>query len=337
MHRPVGGDAHAVREVERPQVEHLAVAAARRDADHAAVSDVERLGARVREVERAVRREGRVVGRLERRPAGGVAPDADRRRSADRPAGSPGDRRRTGRAGRPRRGRCRARTRRCWRPRSPSQPRCRCGTPGRPRHRPRAFRRVPWRRLQGGRARRRSRTDRRSTPSCDDTAVRILLTGATGYIGAVVAESLARRGHTVVGTARTDAAEADAPGCRARGPPRRPARPRRPGPGGIGLRRGRPHGGHTGRGHGARRAGGGPRDPPCPAGLRRTLRLHERCLGVRERAAWAGSSTRTRRPTPSRPSHGDRRWSQRSSRRPRTACGRRSSARGWFTAGAAAR
>ena len=38
--------------------------------------------------------------------------------------------------------------------------------------------------------------------------MRILLTGATGYIGAVVAESLARRGHTVVGTARTDAAEA---------------------------------------------------------------------------------------------------------------------------------
>jgi len=38
--------------------------------------------------------------------------------------------------------------------------------------------------------------------------VRILLTGATGYIGAAVAESLARRGHTVVGTARTDDAEA---------------------------------------------------------------------------------------------------------------------------------
>ena len=38
--------------------------------------------------------------------------------------------------------------------------------------------------------------------------MRVLLTGATGYIGAAVAESLARRGHTVVGTARTDDAEA---------------------------------------------------------------------------------------------------------------------------------
>ena len=78
-----------------------------------------------------------------------------------------------------------------------------------------------------------------------------------------------------------------ASGRRARGRPRGSARPRRPGPGGIGLRRGRPHCRHTGRGHGARRAGGGPRDPPCPGGLRRTLHLHERCLGVRERAARA--------------------------------------------------
>jgi nucleoside-diphosphate-sugar epimerase len=37
--------------------------------------------------------------------------------------------------------------------------------------------------------------------------VRILVTGATGYIGAVVAETLAARGHTVVGTARSPAAE----------------------------------------------------------------------------------------------------------------------------------
>ena len=44
---------------------------------------------------------------------------------------------------------------------------------------------------------------------CDHTAVRVLLTGATGYIGAVVAETLAARGHTVVGTARSPAAEAE--------------------------------------------------------------------------------------------------------------------------------
>ena len=39
--------------------------------------------------------------------------------------------------------------------------------------------------------------------------MRVLLTGATGYIGAVVAETLAARGHTVVGTARSPAAEAE--------------------------------------------------------------------------------------------------------------------------------
>lgn len=39
--------------------------------------------------------------------------------------------------------------------------------------------------------------------------MRILVTGATGYIGAVVAEVLAARGHTVAGTARSAAAEAD--------------------------------------------------------------------------------------------------------------------------------
>jgi nucleoside-diphosphate-sugar epimerase len=39
--------------------------------------------------------------------------------------------------------------------------------------------------------------------------VRILVTGATGYIGAVVAETLAARGHAVVGTARSPAAEAE--------------------------------------------------------------------------------------------------------------------------------
>ena len=39
--------------------------------------------------------------------------------------------------------------------------------------------------------------------------MRILLTGATGYIGAVVAECLGARGHTVVGTARSPAAEAE--------------------------------------------------------------------------------------------------------------------------------
>jgi len=44
--------------------------------------------------------------------------------------------------------------------------------------------------------------------------MRVLLTGATGYIGAVVAESLARHGHTVAGAARTDEAEAT---LRARG------------------------------------------------------------------------------------------------------------------------
>jgi nucleoside-diphosphate-sugar epimerase len=38
--------------------------------------------------------------------------------------------------------------------------------------------------------------------------VRILVTGATGYIGAVVAETLAGRGHAVVATARSAAAEA---------------------------------------------------------------------------------------------------------------------------------
>jgi nucleoside-diphosphate-sugar epimerase len=38
--------------------------------------------------------------------------------------------------------------------------------------------------------------------------VRVLLTGATGYIGAAVAERLAQRGHVVVGTARTGEAEA---------------------------------------------------------------------------------------------------------------------------------
>ena len=38
--------------------------------------------------------------------------------------------------------------------------------------------------------------------------MRILITGATGYIGAVVAETLAARGHTIVATARTDAAQA---------------------------------------------------------------------------------------------------------------------------------
>jgi nucleoside-diphosphate-sugar epimerase len=38
--------------------------------------------------------------------------------------------------------------------------------------------------------------------------VRILVTGATGYIGAVVAETLAGRGHSVVATARTDDAAA---------------------------------------------------------------------------------------------------------------------------------
>jgi nucleoside-diphosphate-sugar epimerase len=43
---------------------------------------------------------------------------------------------------------------------------------------------------------------------CDDTCVRTLVTGATGYIGAVVAETLAARGHTVAGTARSAAAEA---------------------------------------------------------------------------------------------------------------------------------
>jgi len=39
--------------------------------------------------------------------------------------------------------------------------------------------------------------------------VRILVTGATGYIGAVVCETLSARGHTVVGTARSPAAEAE--------------------------------------------------------------------------------------------------------------------------------
>jgi nucleoside-diphosphate-sugar epimerase len=39
--------------------------------------------------------------------------------------------------------------------------------------------------------------------------VRILVTGATGYIGAVVAAVLAERGHAVVGTARSAAAEAE--------------------------------------------------------------------------------------------------------------------------------
>jgi nucleoside-diphosphate-sugar epimerase len=38
--------------------------------------------------------------------------------------------------------------------------------------------------------------------------MRILVTGATGYIGAVVAETFAGRGHAVVGTARSAAAEA---------------------------------------------------------------------------------------------------------------------------------
>ena len=39
--------------------------------------------------------------------------------------------------------------------------------------------------------------------------MRILVTGATGYIGAVVSETLSARGHTVVGTARSPAAEAE--------------------------------------------------------------------------------------------------------------------------------
>jgi nucleoside-diphosphate-sugar epimerase len=39
--------------------------------------------------------------------------------------------------------------------------------------------------------------------------VRILVTGATGYIGAVVAEALARRGHAIAGTARSVSAEAE--------------------------------------------------------------------------------------------------------------------------------
>ena len=39
--------------------------------------------------------------------------------------------------------------------------------------------------------------------------MRILVTGATGYIGAVVAAVLAERGHAVVGTARSAAAEAE--------------------------------------------------------------------------------------------------------------------------------
>jgi nucleoside-diphosphate-sugar epimerase len=44
--------------------------------------------------------------------------------------------------------------------------------------------------------------------ACDDTAVRVLVTGATGYIGAVVAQALAARGHVVVATARTRRARA---------------------------------------------------------------------------------------------------------------------------------
>ena len=45
--------------------------------------------------------------------------------------------------------------------------------------------------------------------SCDDTGVRILVTGATGYLGTAVAGVLAERGHTVVGTARSAEAEAE--------------------------------------------------------------------------------------------------------------------------------
>jgi nucleoside-diphosphate-sugar epimerase len=42
--------------------------------------------------------------------------------------------------------------------------------------------------------------------------VRILVTGATGYIGAVVAETLAERGHDVAATARTVASDAELAG-----------------------------------------------------------------------------------------------------------------------------
>jgi nucleoside-diphosphate-sugar epimerase len=45
-------------------------------------------------------------------------------------------------------------------------------------------------------------------PSCDDTVVRVLVTGATGYIGAAVVHALAARGHVVVATARTRRATA---------------------------------------------------------------------------------------------------------------------------------